>query len=106
MIKLYVRKNNAGTEMSAITEDRIAYVIEVWNLGFVEEDAVFEFAGVAHHHAVAHDHVFAHITAAANVAPLANPGRSLQDRALFNNRSCAYKNASADKRFADQIAQN
>src|SRR5947208_3091980 len=35
--------------MSVMTKNGIADVIEMWHLNFVEEDAIFEFAGVPHH---------------------------------------------------------
>ena len=53
MIEFHVGKNHAGAEMRAIAENRIADVIEMRHLRFIEDDAVLELARVPHHHAVA-----------------------------------------------------
>ena len=68
VIEFHIRENHARAEMRAVTENRIADVIEMRHLRFIEEDAVLEFARVPHHHAVADDHIFAHVTTAADLA--------------------------------------
>ena len=79
------------------SKNGIADVIEVRHLRFVENDAVLEFAGVAHHHTVSHDNVFAHVTSAPDLAVLADPSRSFQDGALFDDCSATYKDVAADE---------
>src|SRR6266567_3366054 len=91
--------------MRAITQDRIADVIEMRRLHLVEEDAIFEFARVSHDHAIADNDVLAHVTTAANFAIFADPGRSFQDRALFDDRSATDEDRAADERFPHQLAQ-
>jgi len=104
-IKFYIRKNNARAEVRAIAQNGIANIIKVRHLRLVEEDAVFEFAGISHHHPVTHDHVFAHVTAAADPAVFADPCRSFQHRALFDNRAASDKNVTTDERFTDHFAE-
>src|SRR6266545_6014131 len=92
--------------MRVMTDNRITYVIEVRHLHFIEQDGIFEFAGVSHDYAVANDHVFAHVTAATDVTVFADPCRTFQHRALFNNSSSANKNMVADERLAHELAQD
>src|SRR5947208_4503139 len=92
--------------MSVMTKNGIADVVEMWHLNFVEEDAIFEFAGVPHHDAVAGDHVLAHVTTAADPAIFTEPRWAFQHRALLNNRSPANEYTVADERFSHQLAQN
>src|SRR5438477_538231 len=96
-----VRSNECRSD-PAVTNvsNRITYVIEVRHLYFIEEDGVFEFAGVSHDYAIPDDHVFAHVTTAANVAVFADPRRAFQHRALFDDCSSANKNMVADKWLA------
>src|SRR4029077_15493883 len=92
--------------MRVMTNDRITHVIEVRHLHFIEQDGVFEFAGVSHDYAVADDHVFAHVTTAADVAVFTDPRRAFQHRALLNHSFSADKNMVADKRLAHELAQD
>ena len=89
MIEFYVRENHAGAEMRVMAEDRIADVIKMRHLRFVEQNAILELARVAHHHAIAHDHVLAHVTAAAHLTIFADPCRTFQNRALLDDRARA-----------------
>src|SRR5580700_515868 len=89
-----------------VAEDGIAYVIEMWHLRLVEQDAVLEFAGVPHHHAIARDHILAHVTSGADVTVFADPSRSFEDRALFDNCSAPDEDVIADERFSDELAEN
>src|ERR1700730_6141102 len=91
--------------MRVMTDDRITHVIEVRHLHFIEQDGIFEFAGVSHDYAVADDHVLAHVAAAANVAVLADPRRAFQHCPLFNDRSSADGDMVADKRLAHELAE-
>src|SRR4051812_37216931 len=92
--------------MRAMAQDRVADVVKMRHLRFVEQDAVLKFARVPHHHAIARDDVLADVTTAADMAILADPGRALQDRALFDDRSRADENRVADERFSNQFAQH
>jgi len=100
VIEFNVGENNACAQMCVVTNNRITDVIEMRHLYFIEQDRVFEFAGVSHDNAVANDHVFAHVAAAADVAVVADPCRALQHRALFDDRSPADKNMVANKWLA------
>src|SRR5947207_9255859 len=87
------------------SKNRIADVIKMRHLSFVENDAVLEFARIAHYDAVANDDVLADVAAAADLAIFADPGRSFQDRALFDNRAAANEHTAADERTADELAE-
>ena len=52
------------------------------------------------------DDILADVAAAANLTILANPRRSLQDRALFDNRAAANEHTAADERPADELAEH
>jgi len=92
--------------MRMMTNDRITDVIEVWHLHFIEQDGIFEFAGVSHYDAIADDDIFPDIDSAANMAVFADPRRPFQYGPLFYDRSSANENMVADKRFAHELAQN
>src|ERR1700693_24961 len=87
VVELHVRQDHAGAEMRFESEDRVPNVIEVWDLGFVEDDAVLEFARIAHDDAVADHDVLAHITTAADLTIFADPRRALWHGSLFGNRA-------------------
>ena len=89
--------------MRAVTENRIADIIEMRHLRFVEENAVLELARISHHHAVARDHILADVTTAADVAILADPRRPFQNRALLDDCAFADKNRVADERLPDHV---
>src|SRR6266481_4060726 len=88
------------------SKNRIADVIKMRHLSFVENDAVLEFARVAHDDAIADDDILAHVAAAADLAVLADPGRSFQNRALFDNRAAADEHIAADERATDELAEH
>jgi hypothetical protein len=90
--------------MSVVTEDRIANVIKMGRLHFVEKNAILELARVSHNHAIPDDHVLAHVTAAPNLAIFADPCRAFQHRALLHDGTSANKNVIADEWFAHQFA--
>src|ERR1700730_4867672 len=92
--------------MRVMANDRITHVIEVRHLHLIEQDGIFEFAGVSHDYAVADDHVLAHVTAAANVAVLADPRRAFQHCPLFNDSSSADEDMAADKRLAHELPED
>jgi hypothetical protein len=45
-----LEKDHARTEMGAVAEDRVADVVEVRDLRFVEDDRILELAGVPRTH--------------------------------------------------------
>src|SRR5438270_11380156 len=92
--------------MRAMPEDRIAHVIEMRHLRFIEQNAVLELARIPHHDPIPDDHILAHVTAAPDMAIVANPRRSFQHRALLDNRSGADEDCVADKRLPDQLAHH
>ena len=55
----FARIDHARPEVRPVAEDRVAHVAEMRHLHAIEEQAVFEFAGVAEHAAFADDHVAA-----------------------------------------------
>src|SRR4029077_4407989 len=89
VIEFHVRQNHARTEVRLKSKNRIADVIKMRHLSFVENDAVLELARVAHDDTVADDDILADVAAAANLTILADPGRSLQNCALFDNGAAA-----------------
>jgi hypothetical protein len=92
--------------MNVMTKDRIADVIEVRHLHFVEQDAILKFARVTHHHAVSGNHIFAHVTTTADAAIFTNPRRAFEHRALLDDCSSADENMIADERLSHQLAEN
>src|SRR5437773_12331987 len=103
MIQLHIREDRTGTEMHAKPQNRVANVIEMRHLRFIKQDAILELARVSHHDSVASDYVLAHVTATADVTVFSNPGRTFQDRALFDNRAGANEDRVADERLPDRI---
>src|SRR5438105_32549 len=92
--------------MRAMTEDRVADVIEMRHLRFIEQDAILELARVPHHDAISDDHIFAYIAAAPDMTVLSDPRRPFQDRALLYDRAGADENCVADKWLAHQFAEH
>ena len=84
-----------------VPKDGVADVIEMRHLCFIEQDAVLEFARIAHYDAIAGDNVLAYVATAANLAVFADPRRAFQHRALLNDRSSADEHAIADEWLAD-----
>src|SRR5216117_3617202 len=76
------------------------------HLHFIEQNAIFELAGVPHHHAIAGDHVLAHVTATANLTILADPSGTFQNRTLFDNRATSDEDMITDERFSQQFAEH
>jgi hypothetical protein len=78
----------------------------VRDLGFVKDEAVFEFGGISSDNAVAKDHVFPNVAPVADLAVFSNPSRAFDHSALFNNGAFADEDSSTHKRFADEAAMN
>src|SRR5918996_966191 len=100
MIEFNVRENHAGAKVRLMAQDGVAHVIKMRHLYFIEQNAVFEFARIAHYDAITGDDVLTHVTTAANLAVFADPRGPLQHRALLNDRSSADEHAIADERLA------
>src|SRR5262249_32693115 len=80
--------------------------IKMGHLRFVAYDAVLEFARVPHHHAIADDYVLAHVTATTDMTFFADPSRSFDDCALFNDGAAADKDRVADERLSHQLSEH
>ena len=106
LVQTDIGKDDTGTEVGAVAENRIPDIIEVGNLGFVENKAVFEFARVAGDDAIAEDDVFADVASAADLAIFADPSGSLHHGALLNHGSPADKNCSTDEGLADEAGMD
>src|SRR6266513_1620201 len=76
VIKFYVGENHARAQMRVMTNDRVTYVIEVGHLYFIEQNGIFEFAGVSHDNAIPDDDIFPNIDSAANMAVFSDPRRA------------------------------
>ena len=57
-----VRTNHPGTEMGPVPENGITHVVEMRHFAIVEEEAVFEFGGVAEDTVAAGNHILAKIS--------------------------------------------
>src|SRR5262249_26859332 len=106
VVEFHIRQNHAGAEVRFESESGTPHVVERWDLRLVEDDAVLEFAGVAHDHAVADHNVLAHVAAAPDLAIFSYPRRSFDYRPLFDNRATADKNIGADERTPDELAEH
>ena len=73
--------------MCFVTEDRIADVVEVGHLALVEEHAVLQLHGIAHHTTITHDDVFADIGPVPAPAPSADDGRADDHRPRLHDRT-------------------
>jgi hypothetical protein len=92
-----IGEDDTGAEMDLITQHGVTDVTEVRDVGIVEDDAIFEFARISEHDPVTDDDVFADVAAAPDFAIVADPGRTLDGRAVLNHRSTAYVDVFADK---------
>src|SRR5438067_1167159 len=88
--------------MAFVAENRVADVIEMRHLRFVEEDAILELARVPHYDAIADDDVFADVAAVANFALFPDPGRPFDHRALLDRGPFSDENRAAHERLSDQ----
>ena len=103
-IEAHIRENDSSSEVGLVAEDRVANIIEVRNLGLVEDEAVFKFRGIPSHNPIAEDHIFADVTSVPNLAVLADPSRAFDHGPLFNHCSFANKYSTAHERLADETA--
>src|SRR5260370_4989140 len=94
MIQAEIGKNYSSTKMSAVSEDGIADVTEMGNLGVVEDHAILELARVAQNHSVPNDDVFSDVTARPDLASFADPGGIFNLRPRLNHppSSCKHHN--------------
>lgn len=103
-VEFEVGEDDAGAEMSFVTEDAVADVGEVRNLDVVEEDAVFEFAAVAEDAGVTGDDIFADVGALADGAIGADPRGPHDGDTRFNDGIRADVHLLADVRFSQNFA--
>ena len=70
-----------------MAQDRITDVVEVGYLALVEEHAVLQLHGIAHHTTISHEDVFADISPVPDPAPSADDGGANDHRPRFYNRA-------------------
>jgi len=102
-----VGKRNSRAQMTLISEDGITDVSEVRRPGFIEKNAVFEFATVPKHTSITRDDVSAKISAMTHLAILPNPGGSLDINVRFHNGAFIDENGPLNhgmrRNFAEDI---
>jgi len=104
LVEAHIRENDARAEVSLVAEDRVADIIEMRNLGLVEDEAVFKFRGISSHDTIAEDDIFADVTPIPNLTVLADPSRTFDHGSLFDHCPFADKNRTAHERLADEAA--
>lgn len=92
--------------MAFVANYGVANVVEMGNFGLIENDRVFEFAGISHDDAVADNHVFAHVAAVANLAALPDPGRPLDHGPMLDDGPLPHEDHAGDERLADHAAKD
>lgn len=99
-IALQIGANAASTHVGMGAEDRVPNIVVMRNLNVVEQDAVFQLAGVADHAALTNDDVATEIGARTELSPTAD------DRRRFNGRGLRDLDvlANEDARFNLGIA--
>ncbi len=106
VVEFDIRENDAGSEVGLVAEDGISDVIVMGHLGLVENEAVFELAGVSGDDAVADDDILTNVTPAANLTALADPGGALDHGALLDDGTGPDKDGIADEGFAYEAGMN
>ena len=104
LVEAHIRENDACTEVGLVAEDRVADIVEVRNLGLVEDEAVFKFRGIPGYNSVAEDHIFADVTPIPNLTVLTDPSRTFDHGSLFDHCPFADKYRAAHERLADEAA--
>ena len=104
LVESHIGKDHARAQMRLVADDRISDIIEMRNLRFVEDEAVFKLAGVPGHHAVSENDILADVAPIANLAVLADPCRAFHHRALLDDGVLADENRAAHKGLADEAA--
>ncbi len=104
LVEAHIRENDARAEVGLVAENRVADIVEVRNLGLVEDEAVFKFRGISCHDSVAEDHIFADVTPISNLTVLADPSWTFDHGPLFDDRAFADKYSAAHERLADEAA--
>jgi hypothetical protein len=97
MIQAEIGKDYSSTKMSAVSEDGIANVTEMGDLGVVEDHAILELARISQNHSVPNDDVFSDVTAGPDLASFADPGGSFNRGARFNHRTFSDKHRIANE---------
>ena len=104
LVESHIGKNNSRTEVGFLSENRVADVVEMRNLGFVEDEAVFKFRGISRDDAIAEDDIFANVATITNLAVLTDPSWAFDHGPLFDHRALADKDGTAHKRLADEAS--
>ena len=74
------------------------------HLGFVEDEAIFEFTRISCDHPIADDDVFANVASAADFAVVTDPSRTFDHGTLLDDGIFSHENSRTDKWFADEFA--
>src|SRR4029077_17271273 len=99
-IQSNVRKYDSGSKGGFVADHRIPDVIEMWYLGIIKDDAVFEFARISKDGAIADDHIFPDITTASDLAVVSDPGRTFNCRPVLDQSSVAHIHIFTNERTA------
>ena len=83
--------------MRFVAQDRIANITKMRYLGVIENNAVFEFAGIAKHDPVANDYIFADVTAGTDLAIASYPGWADDSGSILDDGSWTDGDPVADK---------
>ncbi len=101
-IQTDIGKNDARAQVRSMTQNGIAYIIEMWDLGIVKNQAVFEFRGIPCDNPIADDDIFADVAAIANLAVLTDPSRAFDHRPLLDDGVFPNEYRPTDEWLADQ----
>jgi hypothetical protein len=104
LVEAHIRENDARAEVGLVAEDRVADIVEVWNLCLIKDEAVFKFRRISGHDAVAEYHIFANVTPIPNLTVLADPSWTFDHGPLFDDRAFADKYSAAHERLTDEAA--
>ena len=104
LVEAHIRENDASAEVGLVAENRVAHIVEVRDLCFVEDEAVFKFRGISSHDSISENHIFPDVTPISNLAVLPDPSRTFDHGPLFDHRAFADKHRAAHERLADEAA--
>src|SRR2546426_4321241 len=86
----------ACAKMGSVAENRVTDVIEVGSDGMIEQERVFDLAGISDDAVVADDDIFADIRVVANLAVTADDGGPFNHGAILDQGAFADKDFLAD----------
>lgn len=104
LVESHIGKNNSCAEVGFVAENRVADIVEVWNLGFVEDEAVFKFRGISRDDAITEDDIFANVTTVTNLAVLTDPSWAFDHGPLLDHRALTDKDGAAHKWLTDEAS--